>query len=215
MADHTRGMLEKLYETFSQKYPESLKAWDNMLAFIASFHCGKIMAQFENELEWVAKEPDMLEQVRATYDPRLMKGSNSDALGDMYFESQLDNVQRRAKSYAKTPWDMVNVMSAAIVSATQTRLKIVDPCAGTGRLLLALATRAPNGVYFGIEDDLRISRIALTNLMIHDVHGYILNANYLMHATDLQTEAGRHNWRYSNKWYSQMHNLLPAHPLQN
>lgn len=210
-----RAMLDNLYDMFYEKYPDSHRSWDCMLAFIAGFHDGRLMAQFEDELEWVVQEPSILEKVRAMYDPCLMRGNSLDALGEMYFECQLDKAQQRAKSYARTPWKIVKVMSEAIVPETQERIKIMDPCAGTGRLLLALASRAPNGVYFGVEDDLRISRIALTNLLIDNVHAYVLNANYLAHATDLQSDAGKHNWRYSNKWYSQMHNLLPPHPLQN
>ncbi len=84
---------------------------------------------------------------------------------------------------------------------------VLDPAVGTGRLLMAAYKQVPGGLFFGVDTDLRALRIATTNFFIHDIPGYFLHADSLLHETDISTEEGRYNWQFANSWYSQIDRL--------
>lgn len=208
-------MLESLYDAFYEQFKDSTLAWDRMLAFLAAFHHSPLLNGLKDELDWTADGSGLVEKVRDTFDPNLLYYNHSDILGEMYVENFLSESEAKRQGIALTPPSLACLMASVTVPETDQKIRVLDPSVGTGRLLLAAWERAPNGLFFGVDSDLRMLRIAYTNLKIHNIHGYVLHANFLVHATDLETEAGRHNWKYSNQWYSQLDKLLPIDALQN
>lgn len=215
MTSPVRAMLENLYEAFYEKFQDSTLAWDKMLAFVACYHYSPLIHQLTDELEWVAEDSELIEKVKQAFDPKVLHYDKSDTLGEMYVDNFVSRSQAGKQGIALTPPATAGLMAAMTVPETDNRVFVLDPSVGTGRLLLAAWERAPNGLFFGVDSDLRMLRIAYTNLKIHNIHSHVLHANFLVHATDLETEAGRHNWKYSNQWYSQMDKLLPIDALRN
>ena len=82
-------------------------------------------------------------------------------------------------------------------------INVLDPCVGTGRMLIAASNYAPKGsTFYGIDIDNRAIRTAFTNACIQKISMRLLCADSLRHATDGRTKAGRDNWQYCNHWQS-------------
>ena len=67
-----------------------------------------------------------------------------------------------------------------------------------------------DGLFFGVDSDLRLLRIAATNFYVHNIQGYLLHADGLIHETDISSEDGKYNWQFANSWYSNMDKLRPS-----
>ena len=60
--------------------------------------------------------------------------------------------------------------------------------------------KAPGAYFFGVERNLDLYRIALTNLAIHDIPAVILNVDLDKYETDISLPNGRYNWQFANNW---------------
>ena len=79
---------------------------------------------------------------------------------------------------------------------------VLDPCVGTGRMIMSGAKVSPQSYYYGVDIDWRSLHVALVNFAQHDIHGFVLHADSLMHDTDIAKPNGRFNWKFANQWKS-------------
>ena len=187
-----RTMLENLYHIFTDKYRDPLESWDKFLEFIALDNNPLLFSELNYNLQWFHDNKSFFDSIMSIYDSDLLRSDYYDHLGDMYHEIFPQN----------TP--IVNSLIKTSVPKT-----VLDSAAKTGRQLMALYKSSPHTLLFGVEDDLRLYRIAYTNFLIHDIPGYLLHADSSKHEINYSTKEGKHNWKYYNKWNSCMNKLLP------
>ena len=77
---------------------------------------------------------------------------------------------------------------------------------------MAAFAAAPEAVLFGAERDLRLLRIAHTNLAIHGITAYLLHADYREHELALDTADGEYNWKQANSWKARIDCLKSKEP---
>jgi len=206
MNQKVRDMLEQIYDIFTDKFKDRVVAWDYFIEFLAVDNCGSLLFQLDHKLEWFVKDIEFSSAVLRIYNPDLLRADYYDHLGEMY----LEKVVSQGKN--KNTLGLISIRDAAdkvksVLSHTDKQIKIMDPSAGTGRLLMAAFKQAPNALLFGIESDLRLYRIAFTNFVILNIPVYLLHADSSIHESDLSTKKGKHNWKYANKWYSYIDQL--------
>jgi len=202
MNQKVRTMLEKMYNVFIDKFHDPIKSWDRLVEFLAVDNCGGFIYQLNHKFEWLFQDSKLADTVMELYDPELLRSDYYDHLGDMYLEKIVSNKEAQRKGLFLTPVNLAELLAQTTFQKSNIPLKIFDPAVGTGRLLMAAYKNEPNSMLFGVDIDLRLLRIAMTNFAIHDIPGYLLHANSLVHEIDIATEAGRNNWQYANKWYS-------------
>jgi len=168
-------------------------------------HLAPMILQFDDKMDWFLKDEDLASKLVGVYMEHLeaIHSDTYDYLGDMYIEMQGYFSQNRKGQYLTPPviYDFMVRMTLGVVEKDKP-LNILDPCVGTGRFLVSAGKYAPNAVLYGIDIDNRAVRTALANACIHKLRMRLLCADSLRHATDFDTEAGRHNWGFCNSWQS-------------
>ncbi len=200
-------MLESMYDLLTGKFHYSVKSWDNFVEFLAVDNCGSLFLQLDHKFEWLFEDSKLANSLMQTYDPELLRSDYYDHLGEMYLEKLVGTRQAQERGQFLTPMNVADSMAAMTIGQTDKPVRVLDPCVGTGRLLMAAHKQAPNALLFGVDVDLRALRIAFTNFAIHGISGYLLHADSLLHDTDISTDVGRHNWEFANRWYSCMDQL--------
>ena len=213
MKTEVRKMLENVYGLISGKHNDPIKAWDSFIEFLAVDNCPPMFNQLDHKFEWLFEDKDFADEIIKTYDVGLLKSDYYDHLGEMYLEKIVSKNEATRKGQFLTPMNIADAMAEMTIRKTENAVKILDPAVGTGRLLMAAHKRAPKGLLFGVDIDLRALRVAFTNFAIHNISGYLLNADSLYHETDISTEEGAYNWKYANKWYSCMDKLKPINKV--
>ncbi len=213
MKPEVRTMLENTYNVFHERYSDSILAWDRFIEFIAGDHCPHLVTELDHHYDWFFSDKDLADKIIQNYNLELLHSDRSDHLGDMYIQKLVTKADAERRGLFLTPESVANLTAAMTIPVTEEKVTVLDPCVGSGRLLMAAHQRAPNGIFFGVDTDLRILRVAYTNLAIHGIKGYLLHADSLLHNTDISTEEGRENWKYSNHWNSHMDKLHKYSPL--
>lgn len=207
MNQKVRTMLKDVYSQIDRKFNNSLESWDRFIELLAVDRYAPIMYQLDHKFEWLFENPGLAKSLRASYDINLLISDFYDHLGEMYLEMIDSNKEMDKKGLYSTPSTVAKPMAAMTIKNTNKPIKILDPAVGTGRLLMAAYKQAPNAVFFGVDSEIRLLRIAYTNFLIHDIKGYLLHANRLEHEIDISTEAGKYNWQYANEWNSHITEL--------
>ncbi len=133
-----------------------------------------------------------------------------DHLGDMYMEIFPDKKETgKRDSYLKAT-DHSSLLSRMAAINTRKPLNILDPAVGTGKLLMDFHEKKPGYLLYGVDNDLRLLRIAMTNFSIHDISGHLLHANNLVHEIEIEKENGKYNWQFADKWHSHTDKLRPV-----
>lgn len=202
-----RTMLENMYDKLDRRFRDSSKAWDSLIEFLAVDHCAPLLYQLNHKFEWLHGDSRLAQSVMAAYDPKLLKSDYYDHLGEMYLEHILSKSEAARRGIFLTPSEVAQMMASMTIQSTNQQVNVLDPAVGTGRLLMAAHRQVPNARLFGVDTDLRSLRICFTNCAIHDITAYLLHADSLQHEIDIAKEDGRHNWQYSNRWYSCMDKL--------
>lgn len=197
MQSKVRKMLDNMYALFITKFKDRFKAWDYFLEFIAADHYGSLIYQFNHKLEWLFEDQKLTKSLLNIYDSKLLKSDYYDHLGELYFDKVIVDKNQSLMSH-----DTADKLAMLNIGNNDAPLKILDPCVGTGRYLMATARLAPNALVFGVDSNLRLLRIAYTNFLIHNIKGYVLHANKKIHDIELNTKNGIHNWQFANKWNS-------------
>lgn len=98
-------------------------------------------------------------------------GQGNDVLGNFYEQ----NFSRKNSGQFFTPWPACKFMAQCTVAdqpETENPLRVIDPCCGSGRTLLAAAeTLGPGQDYFGIDIDHTCVKMTALNLFLNGVFG--------------------------------------------
>lgn len=200
-------MLENTYGVLERKLHDRTKAWDRLIEFIAVDNYAPLFFQLNHKFEWFFEDSQLAKELIDVYDIDLLRSDYYDHLGEMYIEKLLNKSEVQLKGIYLTPMEVGKLMANVTIEDTDKKINILDPAVGTGRLLMAAHKQAPKARLFGVDTDLRVLRIAYTNLAIHNIQGYLLHADSLRHEIDISTKSGRENWHYANNWYSQIDKL--------
>lgn len=209
MNTDVRKMLDSMYDTLTAKFHDPIIAWDHLIEFLAVDNCGSMLFQMDHKFEWLFEDRGLTEKLMHTYDPKMLRSDYYDHLGDMYLDRVISTNQAQRQGQFLTPMNVAQMTAAMTIGETKDKVNVLDPCVGTGRLLMAAHKQAPNAKLFGVDLDQRMVRIAFTNFAIHDISGYLLHADSLQHETDISTEEGRYNWQFANRWNSHLDQLKP------
>ena len=209
-----RTMLETMYEILKGRFPDPVTAWDRLMEFLILDHRPLCFIDLNNSIEWLFKDSTLTDELMKVYNSELLRTDYHDYLGQMYFEKFISSQQvRELGQYLSSMRDAQNV-AEKIIGQTDEKRTVLDPEAKTGRRLMAAHKIAPNAILFGVDEDLRLLRIAFINCAIHDIPSFLLHADTNKHETDIATDNGKHNWQYANKWHSCMDKLKENESLQ-
>lgn len=198
-------MLERMYDILNEKFENPVKSWDSLVEFIAVDHRADLLYQLEHKFEWLYEDRNLADRLSRIYDAEILQADYHDCLGELY----------RSKLASEAVEQDEGQLELALQRWTQPsqegkRIAVLDPEAGTGRLLMTVHKKLPEAVLFGIDYDLRALRVAMTNFAIHNIQGFLLHADRTKHDMSLDTPKGQYNWKHANKWYSRMDKLKPA-----
>ena len=215
MEPKVRAILENMYDVFNQKIQDKRKAWDYLIEFLAVDNRGSVIFEIGHKFEWLFEDKSLVSKVLKAYDGDTLKSDYYDHLGDMYLHhivpksEELDKaryIRRQPPAIALA--DMIDPIATEIT-------KFFDPVAGTGRLLMEAHKKVPLVRCFGVEKDIDLYRIAMTNFAIFNIPGYMLHADPLNHAVDPSNPIGGYNWKYSNHWNPTINQLKPVTKVVN
>ena len=207
-------MLENMYDVFNQKIQDKRNAWDYLVEFLAVDNRGSVIFEIGHKFEWLFDDKSLVSKVLQIYDGNSLKSDYYDHLGDMYLHhivpksEELDRARYIRHHPAITLADMIEPVAAEIT-------KFFDPVAGTGRLLMEAHKKVPSARCFGVEKDLDLYRIAVTNFAIFNIPGYLLNADPLSNQNNDVDSLGRYNWKYANHWNPTINQFNPASKVAN
>ncbi|MEZ5359670.1 MAG: N-6 DNA methylase [Candidatus Zixiibacteriota bacterium] len=210
MDQSVRTMLERLYRLFEARFNNTRESWNHFLEFIAVDNKPTLYKQLHHKFEWLFNDLSLCKSILNIYDPKILNGDFYDHLGDMYLEKFGESIDSKTRDKIRPLEGIENELNKARVPRTDKNIKILDPSCGTGRLLLAAHKLAPNASYFGVESDINLFRIAITNFSIHSIEGYFLLAENFKHEIDIAKAKGQYNWRFANNWNSHTHKLKPV-----
>ena len=209
MNPNVRSMLEDIYGAFKKKFQNPGKSWDYFIDFLAGDNYAPLILQFNHKFEWLFQEKDITKAILEHYDPLLLESDYHDHLGDMYMEHFPGKSNGHIANSAFMTKNIEELLKDSIKEKQAQPRSILDAHAGTGRFLMYIHQSLPNCRLFGIESNLRIMRIALINMAIHEIPVCLLHADIAKHAYDIANEDGYYNWQYANNWYSCMDKLKP------
>lgn len=207
-----RTMLDGMYAAFEEEFRDGYAAWDRFVEFLAADNRGEFILQMGANLSWLADKKTLSDRIVRLYDQALLKSDYHDHLGSMYLDRFASKSCARHTGQFLTPMGLDKAVGDMPIPETDQEVNILDPCVGSGRLLMAAHKRAPNARLFGVDIDLRMLRIAYTNCAIHNISGWLLHADSLKHEIDISTDDGLYNWKHANSWKSQIHKLREMSP---
>ncbi len=195
-----------MFDVLYRKTHDYGEAYERLLEFLVADHLPVMVPQFEGKLEWLLKDEALYNRLVPLYAEHFdaFHDDRYDYLGDLYVELQ-GRFSQGIKGQFLTPQNVCEMMAEMVMGDADNGrpANVLDPCVGTGRMLISAHRYAPPGsVFYGIDIDNRAIRTAFTNACIHKVPMRLLCADSLRHATRPDTEAGRHNWKYCNSWRS-------------
>jgi hypothetical protein len=215
MNQKVRNMLESMYGSIMQKCQDPLKSWDYFIEFLAADNSPHLFHQINHKFEWFFENHDFAEDIMRIYDFKLLRSDYYDHLGEIYMDKVASKNGEANKAIRLSPASLDKIVSKMAIPRPKNLLKILDPGSESGRFLMAVHKRVPSAMLFGAEPDIRLARIAITNFAIHNIPGFILNADRRIHNIDISTEDGRQNWRFANQWHSCTDKLKPLNNRSN
>ncbi len=200
MQPEARAMLENLYDLFYKKTQDKRKAWNYLLEFLLIDSDVSHIFEIDHKFEWLFGDLDLVKKTRAIYDDKLLRANYYDHLGNIYLDHFVPKSKvLKTRSYVKHQ-SAIDVLADTVFPESNKRFRFLDIEAGTGRLLMAAYKKAPKAYFFGVERNLDLYRIALTNLAIHDIPALILNVDLGKYETDISLPNGKYNWHFANTW---------------
>jgi hypothetical protein len=115
----------------------------------------------------------------------LMSETRKDILGDLF----QGGITYGEAGQFLTSAEICQLMAALCVDETPSGT-IVDPCCGSGRMLLAYAEQHSGGELVGQDIDLRCVRMTSINLALRNLYGYVLWGNSLAREVKLAYRTG-------------------------
>ncbi len=200
MEPKVRAMLENMYDVFNQKIQDKRKAWDYLIEFLAVDNRGSVIFEIGHKFEWLFDDRSLVSKVLQVYDGDMLKSDYYDHLGDMYLHHIVPKSEELDKARYIRHQPPADELAELISPISNEIIRFFDPVAGTGRLLMAAHKKVPLARCFGIEKDLDMYRIAVTNFAIYDVPGFILNGHSSSQKFNSSSPHDGYNWRYANHW---------------
>lgn len=198
MSIKARKVYDKLHDTLYTATHDSLKAYDLMLAWLLVDNCYPFLTQFKDDLWMLDIKNEYARRLYEAYtreDVGIIRNDWDDDLGELYMDLQSKSTVE-IKGQFLTPINVAKMMAGMMFGDEKKKINVLDPCVGTGRLIMAGAQRNIKSYYYGVDIDQRATRTALVNCALHDIHGIILHADSLYHKTEL----GHPNWLHANQW---------------
>ena len=200
MQPKARAMLEDMYDLFSKKVQDKKKAWNYLLEFLLIDSDVTHIFEIDHKFEWLFSDLDLVKRTREIYDNKLLRTNYYDHLGDMYLDHFVPKSKvLKTRTYVRHQ-SAIDVLADTVIPESNKPFRFLDIEAGTGRLIMAAYKQAPRAYFFGVERNLDLYRIALTNLAIHDIPAHILNADSGKHEIDVSLPNGKYNWQFANTW---------------
>lgn len=188
------SMLERMHELFKNKFQDRLTAWDHFIEFIAVDNQGSLFFEIPLKFEWLFEDQEFCKAVLDIYDSKLLRSDYYDYLGELYYNKILDQPDKLL-SNQKAESIILNY-----IDKTNKQIKILIPKCQTGRLVMQTKDIAEKAIIYAIETDIRLYRIALTNMIIHNIKGYTLCTNKPRENIDEVINDSKNNWKYANSW---------------
>jgi type I restriction-modification system DNA methylase subunit len=113
--------------------------------------------------------PKMLASLTCEMEDRVDSDTGNDVLGEFYEQ----HLYRKGAAQYFTPWPVCSFMAKACtdsidVHTTREPLRILDPCCGSGRMLLASAREnGPDHEYYGIDIDHTCVKMTAINMFLN------------------------------------------------
>ena len=141
-----------------------------------------IIGKYEKEIQ--DKFPKLFGLLVLEMDERIATGQNPDVLGEFYEQ----NLSRKGASQYFTPWNACQLMTEMTMQTDWEKmlksspLRVLDPCCGSGRMLLAgVAKSKRKNEYYGIDIDLTCVKMTAINLFLNGAfNSEVMCANSLM-----------------------------------
>ncbi len=188
------SMLEKIYDLFLKKFKNKLTSWDHFIEFIAIDNQGSLFFEIPHKFEWLFEDQDFCKAVLDIYDSKLLRSDYYDHLGELYFKRVIKQDDKLI-SHEKAKSIILNYLDK-----TDKQVKILIPNAQTGRVIMTAKEIADKATVYAIEPDIRLYRIALTNMIIHNIKGYILCTNKPRSDVADIINDSKNKWKYANAW---------------
>lgn len=194
MNKEVSSMVEKIYDLFLKKFKDELTSWDHFIEFIAIDNQGSLFFEIPHKFEWLFEDQYFCKSVLDIYDSKLLKSDYYDHLGELYFKRVIKQSEKLI------PPEKAESTILNYIDKTDKQIKILIPNAQTGRIIMAIKDIANKAMIYAIEPDIRLYRIALTNMIIHNIKGYILCTNKPRSNVDDIIIDSKNNWKYANAW---------------
>lgn len=188
------SMLERMYDLFLKKFQNRLIAWDHFIEFIAVDNQGSLFFEIKHKFEWLFEDQDFCKAILDIYDSKLLRSDNYDHLGELYFSRIIKQNDKLISSKQSEK------IILSYLEKTDKQVRILIPKCQTGRLIMQANEIANKAIIYTIEPDIRLYRIALTNMIIHNIKGYILCTNKPRSNIDDIISDSKNKWKYANAW---------------
>ncbi|MEZ5359837.1 MAG: N-6 DNA methylase [Candidatus Zixiibacteriota bacterium] len=213
MDQSVKTMLETVYGLFKAKFQDQMASWDRFLEFIAIDNIPSLLTRLGHKLDWLCNDIEFCKSILKAYDSKALKGDYNDHLGEMYFELIQSHPELSTTGEFYSSKDIEHLIHKLNITKTEKKITVFDPAVGSGKVLMEAHKIAPKAIFFGVESDLRLLRIAMTNFAIHEIEGYFLHADRTEHELDISTLGGQYNWQFANSLDSHIHKLKPKSGL--
>lgn len=206
-----RKKYDKMLDVLYKEIHNETDAFDRMLEFLLVDNSWPFLSQFGKDAWFIDPNNAWLRAILQEYNKEtveLLRSNWDDDLGDLYIDLQSQGSQNM-KGQFLTPMNVCNMMTQMAIPEELRNKKsnILDPCCGTGRFFMTGFKVSPKSYYYGVDIDQRILHVALVNCAMHDIHGFLLHADSLVHEIGLDTPNGRYNWKFANQWESHWSDL--------
>ena len=117
-------------------------------------------------------------QLIKSYQAGLKHREWTDPLG-IFYESIASRSKSSRFGQFFTPMDLCDMLAMITIPAETRNKRISDPCSGSGRLLLASNSAAPNNYYYAADLDPICAKMTAINMCMHGLIGQVICANSL------------------------------------
>jgi hypothetical protein len=199
-----RKAFDKLHAALYSSIHNEFDALDRLTEFLAVDNCPPLLLQFPKDIWFLKPENEWLQKTFEVYDKEMcdmLRADWDDELGNMYMDMQSNSIKGLRGQFL-TPIHVSDMMAQMVMGVEKKPETVLDPCVGTGRMLMSAAKVNPEARMYGVDIDHRGLHITLVNAAQHNIHAFVLHADSLLHDTDPSHPNGRFNWKHANQWQS-------------
>lgn len=115
-----------------------------------------------------------------------MQKTNQDVLGTLYEQYAAGSkFRQQALGQFFTPIEVTEMMARMLIDNTDQPATVCDPCAGSGRMLVAAAKCLhPDSLFVGVDLDPVCADMTALNLLFFNLNGVVLRGNSLSNEFD-------------------------------